>query len=97
MLGLEQKLTCNEEDIVGTAPLLIASRKDCVIPARTGPVIIVAPTCLGLVLSKTNFVNASRPDLNSGRNSSNCARRHAWMLKELDCINSQNECMYNEK
>ena len=32
---------------------------------NTGPVIIVAPTCFGLVLSKTNLVKASRLDQNS--------------------------------
>lgn len=37
-----------------------------------GPVITVAPTCFGLVLSKTNFVNASNPDLNSGLSLSSC-------------------------
>ena len=64
--------TCQEEAIVGTAPLFNASRNDWVIPASIGPFIMVAPTCLGLVLSNTNLVNASRPDLNSGLNLSNC-------------------------
>lgn len=41
------------------------------IRAKIGPVITVAPTCLGLVLSKTNLVIASSPDLNSGLISSN--------------------------
>jgi hypothetical protein len=47
--------------MVGTAPLFIASRKDCVTPASTGPVMIVPATCLGLVLSKINLVNSSSP------------------------------------
>jgi hypothetical protein len=64
--------TCQDEEIVGTAPLLMASRNDCVRPASIGPVMTVAPTCLGLVRSNTNFVSASRLALNSGRNLSVC-------------------------
>ena len=40
-----------------------------------GPVITVDPTCLGLVLSNTNFVKAFKSCLNSGLKSSNCVSR----------------------
>lgn len=60
----------------------MASKNDCVIPARMGPVITVAPICLGLVRSKMNLINASKPDLNSGLNLSNCKR-------ERQCYNSK--------
>lgn len=82
--------TCHEEDIVGTAPLLMASKNDCVIPARTGPVKMVAPTCLGRVRSKMNFVNASRPDLNSGLNSFNYKIQRDGIDKNTNKINKHN-------
>lgn len=58
---LKKQNTCQEDVMVGTAPLFSASRKDCVTPASTGPVMIVPATCLGLVLSKINLVNSSSP------------------------------------
>jgi hypothetical protein len=64
--------TCHEDDITGTAPVLMASRNDCVNPARMGPVMVLAPSCFGLVRSSTNLVNASSPDLNSGQKLLNC-------------------------
>ena len=50
----------------------MASRNNCVNPARIGPVIVLAPSCFGLVRSRTNFVKASRPDLNCGRKLLSC-------------------------
>jgi hypothetical protein len=80
--------TCHDEDIVGTAPVLMASRNDCVNPARIGPVMVLAPSCLGLVRSNTNFVKASRPDVNSGRNVLNCKQGDKLSIHKEVKINS---------
>jgi len=83
----QPRYTCHDEDIIGTAPLLMASRNDCVNPARMGPVIVLAPSCFGLVRSSTNFVKASRPDLNSGRKLLSCnkeIRKHCININLLD-------------
>lgn len=80
--------TCHDDVIVGTAPLLRASRKDWVIRAKIGPVITVLPTCLGLVLSKTNFVKRSRPSINSDLNSFNYISKtilkRKWINESID-------------
>ena len=82
----QPRYTCHDEDIIGTAPLLMASRNDCVNPARMGPVIVLAPSCFGLVRSSTNLVKASRPDLNSGRKLLSCnkdIRKHCININLL--------------
>ena len=64
----------------------MASRNDCVNPARMGPVIVLAPSCFGLVRSSTNLVKASRPDLNSGRKLLSCnkeIRKHCININLL--------------
>ena len=82
----QPRYTCHDEDIIGTAPLLMASRNNCVNPARMGPVIVLAPSCFGLVRSSTNLVKASRPDLNSGRKLLSCnkdIRKHCININLL--------------
>lgn len=65
-------LTCQDVAMVGTAPILMASKNDCVRPANMGPVITIEPICFGLALSKMSLVKASSPALNSGRILSIC-------------------------
>lgn len=59
---------------------------------------MVAPTCLGRVRSKMNFVNASRPDLNSGLNSFNYKIQRDGIDKNTNKINKHNwSISLNEK